>query len=107
MIASRRPSRRLANRKRLRDEKRRLLSEAIAAYGGRCECCGETEPMFLTIDHVRARHSTEGTGVSMYRELRRAGWPKDDYRLMCFNCNCGRERAGGVCPHRMRAGLAG
>jgi hypothetical protein len=29
--------------------------EAFNAYGGYvCACCGETEPMFLTIDHVEA-----------------------------------------------------
>src|SRR5262252_4538483 len=26
--------------------------EMIAAYGGECACCGETEPVFLTLDHV-------------------------------------------------------
>ena len=30
-----------------------LKNEVFQAYGGyQCACCGETEPMFLTIDHV-------------------------------------------------------
>lgn len=24
----------------------------------------------------------------------------DRYQLLCFNCNCGRHRNGGVCPHK-------
>src|SRR5689334_23309544 len=35
----------------------RLRAEVIAAYGGKCACCGETEQKFLTIDHE------EGTGA--------------------------------------------
>ena len=25
-------------------------------------------------------------------------WPKDRYQLLCFNCNCAKERNGGVLP---------
>ena len=31
--------------------------------------------------------------------LKRQGWPKDGYQLLCANCNQGRARNGGVCPH--------
>src|SRR6266481_1243298 len=43
-------------------EKRRAAARAftwkrklkmIKAYGGKCICCGEAQPKFLTIDHVR------------------------------------------------------
>src|SRR5262245_20214343 len=30
---------------------RRLRAEMILAFGGRCECCGESQPEFLTLDH--------------------------------------------------------
>jgi hypothetical protein len=29
-----------------------LRAELIAAYGGRCACCGESESIFLDLDHV-------------------------------------------------------
>lgn len=83
----------------------RLQFEAIEAYGGfRCACCGETEPMFLTIDHInddgkahRARIQSTG-GAKLYKSLRDEGWPKG-FRVLCMNCNQGRYRNGGACPH--------
>lgn len=30
----------------------KIRSEMIAAYGGCCACCGETEPAFLSLDHI-------------------------------------------------------
>lgn len=80
-------------------------AEVIEAYGGVCTCCGEDEPMFLTIDHInndgggRDRIKTGGSGVAFYARLKRAGYPKDLYRLLCFNCNTGRHINGGACPH--------
>lgn len=32
------------------------------------------------------------------------GWPKDRYRLLCYNCNIARARHGGRCPHEDGAG---
>jgi hypothetical protein len=26
-------------------------------------------------------------------------FPNDVLRLLCFNCNCGRAKNGGICPH--------
>lgn len=39
----------------------------------------------------------------MYRWLKKQGFPKGDFRVMCFNCNLGRQRNGGECPHGVRA----
>src|SRR2546427_12448722 len=36
-----------------RRHSRKLKMELIAAYGYKCECCGESEPNFLTIEHRR------------------------------------------------------
>lgn len=78
--------------------------QMLAAYGGKCACCGEVEPHFLTIDHINGggtehRKSIGGAGTAVMFDLQRRGWPKDGYRLLCYNCNCGRERNGGICPH--------
>ena len=32
-------------------------------------------------------------------QLRDHGWPKEGLQLLCCNCNQGKARNGGVCPH--------
>lgn len=96
----------LARKRRERRERDR--ADALVAYGGKCACCGETEALFLTFDHINgdgAAHRREMrlNSVELCSWLRKQGYP-DDFRVLCFNCNCGRDRNGGVCPHeRIRA----
>ena len=79
-----------------------LRMEIINIYGGYCVCCGETRPQFLTVDHIDssgAAHRREiGSGTEFYKWLRRQGFPKDNFQLMCFNCNWSKGRYG-FCPH--------
>jgi hypothetical protein len=79
--------------------------EAIKAYGGKCVCCGEQTPEFLTIDHVNGggnKHREEvGGSKQLYKILSKKGWPKNEYRLLCYNCNCARG-AFGFCPHERK-----
>ncbi len=76
--------------------------EFIAEYGGKCQICGEDHWEFLTLDHTNGggiQHREGlgiGGGVSFYTWLRRQGWPKDGYRLLCFNCNGGRLKKAGT-----------
>jgi hypothetical protein len=91
-----------AKRARLRSQER-WRREMAAAYGGACSCCGETKWEFLTLDHVRGKGHQERKrlgrkGVDFYRHLKRQGWPQDDYRLLCFNCNLA-SGFYGSCPH--------
>lgn len=85
-------------------EKRRIKEETFSAYGGKCACCGESNFGFLTIDHPQndgAKHRREAkckTGISFCRWLRRRGFPKK-FQLLCWNCNCGKNGNGGICPH--------
>lgn len=84
----------------------RQQHDAIMAYGGyKCACCGETEPLFLSIDHVnndgkehRKQLGTLG-GAKFYKDLRERGWP-EGFQVLCMNCNHGRHRNGGICPHK-------
>jgi len=82
----------------------RLKKETILAYGGACACCGEFREPFLTIDHIyrdgkfhRKVLGIKG-GAMLYLDLKRRGWPKDRFRLLCMNCNFA-TRYGGACPH--------
>jgi hypothetical protein len=82
----------------------RVRHEAIMAYGGyRCACCGADEALFLTIDHVDndgARHRRKvGASKELFRWLKSNGYPKG-FQVLCSNCNSGRYRNGGVCPHK-------
>lgn len=87
-----------------RDRKLRVL----AAYGGRCWCCGEEEVAFLCIDHIggggskhlermAARVPRYWRGLYLYHWLEASGWPSG-FRVLCFNCNM--AEASGPCPHR-------
>ena len=87
-----------------RERRRRIRGEVLAAYGGKCECCGESRHEFLGIDHILNDGSIErrklGSGASniLYGKLKRAGFPKDRHRLLCHNCNLARGFYG-HCPH--------
>lgn len=97
---------------RHRDLRRQLLE----AYGNKCFCCGESRPVFLTLDHIanngaseRRRINGQNSGCSNgeWLSLKKRGWPKDGYRLLCYNCNCGRHRNWqnpGICPHEEERG---
>jgi hypothetical protein len=86
--------------KKIRDG---LKDEFIAEYGGKCECCAETASEFLTIDHIKGggtkHRKAIGPTSQLIRILKRQGWPKGEYRLLCMNCNLAYGRFG-YCPHK-------
>lgn len=93
-------------------EKRARIKEAVfAAYGGyKCACCGETERLFLTIDHINndgAAHRRKivgkrtGAGYPTYKWLLDNHFPKG-YQVLCMNCNHGKRMNDGICPHQVR-----
>lgn len=81
--------------------RRELRAEALAVYGGQCQCCGELEQAFLVIDHVNGGGLAErrkfGSTDAILRDLKKRGWPAG-YQTLCANCNMAKERIGG-CPH--------
>ncbi len=96
-------------RERSRSHERTLKWETIRKLGGKCACCGIDTPEFLTVDHVkgdgsdhrrctpqnpRGRHTTP----KIYRDIKREGYPKDRYRVLCINCNFS-IGIWGYCPH--------
>lgn len=93
----------IANKK----SRAKLRDETYARYGGECACCGEKEPLFLSIDHIdndgaahreASKYGKQFTSERIYRWLRDNSYPPG-FQVMCMNCNIGKERNGGVCPH--------
>lgn len=82
-------------------------ARCLEVYGNNeCCCCGEREQQFLTVDHANndgAAHRRSIGGVNsgtIYSWLRRNGFPSG-FQILCYNCNCGRHRNGGMCPHKV------
>ncbi len=87
-----------------RDRYQDLRDEVFAAYGGyKCQCCSETEPKFLQIDHVNNdgaehRRQMKGGGNHLYGWLKKNGYPVG-FQVLCANCN--RAKQFGPCPHQV------
>lgn len=104
-----RAQRKYIARKEIMREQRRVYDlsvkiKIIEAYGGKCVCCGEKAMEFLTIDHINndgaedRKNNGKKSGGKLYRWLIRNNFPKDNYQLLCYNCNCAKGFFG-YCPH--------
>ena len=89
-----------------REYRAEYRERVLDAYGRKCSCCGETTLQFLTVDHVHndgyvarkeKQHPVDAAGF--YRWLVRNNFPKE-FQLLCMNCNFGKSRNNGICPHR-------
>jgi hypothetical protein len=95
----------------MKEYRHRVKQECLEHYGGvppRCACCGEGIRPFLTMDHIdgngtqhRRQLRLTGHTTTFYLWLKSAGYP-EGYRVLCYNCNSGRELNGGICPHQQR-----
>lgn len=80
-------------------------------YGEQCSCCGESQRIFLTLDHVnndgaahrrslnKANNARSTSADKVWRIAIKDGFP-DSFQILCYNCNCGKRDNGGVCPHK-------
>lgn len=83
----------------------------IMAYGGyRCACCGETERLFLQLDHInndgaefrrklRTKKQNTASGPMTYKWVFDHNFPPG-FQILCANCNHGKRMNNGVCPHQ-------
>lgn len=91
-------------RRKQREESAALKIRVLSHYGSVCVCCGEGILAFLTLDHINGdgqyQRNIIGEGSNFYRWLEKNGFPQGDLQVLCFNCNCGRQVNGGICPHQ-------
>lgn len=104
------------HRKEARDRAKEYRKEikliVINHYGGKCQCpgCKEHHIEFLTIDHIKGggkkhrKHINTNCGTQFYIWLIRHKFPKG-FQVLCYNCNCGKNANGGVCPHKYFRGF--
>ena len=93
----------IARIKKKQNQKVRL--DVVRIYGEKCTCCSESNPNFLSLDHVNNDGAYERNVVGMrndtlYRKLRREG-RSDRYQLLCYNCNMAKAFYG-ICPHKVK-----
>ena len=98
--------------KKYRDKEVALLrKEIFEVLGNKCSCCNEAEPLFLSIDHInndgyleRKRNSKGNVNLGVIGRLqliKDQGIPRDKYQILCMNCNTGKHRNNGICPHKV------
>lgn len=100
-----------ANREKSLETSRKWRGKArlkiYEKYGGAiCSCCGEKRLLFLTLDHInndgykyRKKNSKGERGAgSTYLWAIKNNYPPT-LRVLCYNCNSGRARNNGICPH--------
>lgn len=100
-----------AQRKKANERTRRNKQQVMAAYGGKCACCGESDWRFLTLDHINndgAEHRQtlpgRGGGSNIYHYLAARGFPNDPpLQVLCWNCNTAKQYYGS-CPHQEISG---
>lgn len=96
---------RLAANKKRNQMAKDALYERLGGYI--CACCGETEKLFLTIEHKNGGGRKERRYYGGNGRLYKALLKRDDlsgYEILCMNCNRGKYLNGGICPHKTKIG---
>lgn len=96
------PEKRAKRNRHMSDWGRALRNSAVAVLGDSCVCCQEVNPLFLDIDHINndghiQRKSGKFDIYTFYRSIRDGN--TRGLQLLCANCNQGKRRNGGLCPH--------
>lgn len=76
-----------------------LKESAFDKYGWDCQCCGESDVAFLTIDHiVPPGNKTNYEKKALYGWLKKNSYP-EGFQTLCWNCNMAKGIYG-ECPHK-------
>lgn len=69
----------------------------MAAYGGACLHCGESDVIVLVLDHINddgkvdRKENSHNGGYKLYLKLRKKDYPQGKYQVLCHNCNFRKE----------------
>jgi hypothetical protein len=101
----------LARERQVRFDRRLLVLQHYSNGDPACYCCGATEWEFLTLDHVAENGSAHRKELQQMQNGRHVGWYifkwlidngfPGGYQVLCFNCNVGKHRNSGICPHEV------
>lgn len=82
-----------SRKQRALENRRRYRRELLAAYGGKCACCDEDWEPYLELDHVNGDGALHRQTVPhVWSDLRKRGYPKDGYQLLCANCHAAKTK---------------
>lgn len=88
--------------KKISERHKAIRNIVLEKYGNKCACCGETEKVFLCMDHInndggkQRREDTSSTRI--YNWIKSHDYPKT-FQILCWNCNAAKHLLG-VCPHQ-------
>jgi 5-methylcytosine-specific restriction endonuclease McrA len=85
------------------DSKTKL--KVIQFLGMVCSCCLEQNVFKLTVDHVNNdgnRKDLPRSGRSLYLKILSGKANREEFQLLCWNCNFSKHLGGGVCLHQRR-----
>lgn len=94
-----------------KDWRCKLKLEVLTHYGGgKCRCvkCGESRMACLSLDHIQGggterRRRGEKSGVVLYIELRKLGFPKGTFQTLCMNCQWVKRIENNELPFQSKA----
>lgn len=98
------------SKKRIEQKNKKI--KCISHYSdSTCGCCGESEFIFLTIDHIDGGGNTHrreiggNSGKKPYANSKLYAWLirnefPEGFQVLCFSCNRGKWMNDGVCPHK-------
>lgn len=91
-------------KKYIKDNTDSNREKVMQHYGNKCICCGETEQVFLTIDHIKGggRKHRKEIGGHIHRWLIKNNYP-EGFQILCWNCNVAKHILG-KCPHQNKGG---
>jgi hypothetical protein len=81
-----------ASQQRDREKSARRREAILVLFGGKCVKCGyDADPRALQVDHINrsliVRNACGRSGQSLYRRILDGTFPKEDFQLLCANCN--------------------
>lgn len=87
-----------------RENNKKLRLEILNYYSNgniKCNCCGESELHFLSLDHINndgyTHRKTVGFARQLYMWIKRNNFPPI-FQVLCMNCNFAKGKIG-YCPH--------